>query len=261
MPPPNDAPVFSTEIRLIESDQNELRVSDLLADLLSGARERYVWGAKAAPESQEVIVRLESEIARRLTDLHGDNAQWIIQEVSRWGGNNETAIRSVAFASAEQKQTFAELIGRLVTPLSPDHALRALSKQAGLGLVMASKIYRFCCPQVGAAVDRHSSYFFNSLSVYDTSGKPRVCARFTREWATGKHSTSRLAVYTDSKRDANLKEYCATYLPLLGAIADALNSQRGGFLCATSRIRRPWRPADVEMAAYFWWSQRVKLYR
>jgi hypothetical protein len=233
-----------------------LRISDPLGDLLSEAREQYVWGAKAVSESQEIIVRLESETARRLAGLHGDNAQWIIQEVSRWGGNNEKAIRTIASASLEQKQTIAELIGRLLTPGSTEQALCALTKQPGLGLVMASKIYRFCRPQVGAAVDRHSSYFFNSLTVDDETGRLRVCTRFTREWANGKHKASRLAVYTDSRRDANLNEYCATYLPLIGAIADALNSQRGGFLCATSRARRPWRPADVEMAAYFWWSQR-----
>ena len=256
MPPPNDAPAFSTEILLIESDRKNLRVSELLADLLSEAREQYVWGAKSASESQEIIVRLESETARRLADLHGDSAQWIIQEVSRWGGNNETAIRTIASASPEQKQTFAELIGWLLTSGSTEHALRGLTKQPGLGLVMASKVYRFCCPHIGAAVDRHSSYFFNSLSVRDEAGKQRVCTQFTREWDNGKHKTSRLAIYTDPKRDANLKEYCATYLPLLAAIADALNSQRGGFLCATSRARRPWRPTDVEMAAYFWWSQR-----
>ena len=84
MPPPNDAPVFSTEICTIEYDRNALRVSDLLADLLSDAREQYVWGAKDASESQEIIVRLESETVSRLTDLHADNAQRIIHEVSRW---------------------------------------------------------------------------------------------------------------------------------------------------------------------------------
>jgi hypothetical protein len=210
---------------------------DRLVYLLSEAREQYVWGAEAASESQKIIVRLESETAHRLADLHSDNAQWIIQEVSRWGGNNETAIRTIASASQEQKRTFARLIGQLLTPGSTEHALRALTEQPGLGLVMASKIYRFCCPQVGAAVDRHSSYFFNSLSVHDETGKLRVCARFRREWANGKGRTSRLAVYTDSKRDANLREYCAAYLPLLKAIADALNSQKDGFLCATSGAR------------------------
>ena len=261
MPPPNDAPAFSIEIRLIEFDRKELHVSELLADLLSEAREQYVWAAIAASESHESIVRLESETTQRLAELQGDNAQWIIHEVSRWGGNNEKAIRMIASASPEQKRTYAQLIGQMLIPGSPEHALRALTEQPGLGLVMASKIYRFCCPWVGAAVDRHSSYFFNSLSVDDEADGLRACTRFKREWANGRRRASRLAIYTDSKRDANLKEYCATYLPLLRAIADALNSQRGGFVCATSKTRRPWRPADVEMAAYFWWSQRANQYR
>jgi hypothetical protein len=261
MPPPNDAPAFSTEIRLIESERKELSVSDPLADLLSEAREQYAWGAKSASESQEIIGRLESETTLRLADLHGDTAQWIIQGVSRWGGNNQTAIRTIASVLPEQKQMFATLIGRLLKLGSTEHALRALTNQPGLGLVMASKIYRFCCPQVGAAVDRHTSYFFNSLFMNDEAGRLRGCTRFAREWANGKRRASRLAVYTDSKCDANLKEYCATYLPLLAGIADALNSQRRGFLCAASRVRRPWRPADVEMAAYFWWSRRVDQYR
>jgi hypothetical protein len=256
MPPPNDAPAFSTEILLIESGQKNLRVSNPLADLLSEAREQYVWGAKSASESQEIIVRLESETARRLADIHDDSAQWVIQEVSRWGGNNLTAIRTIASASPEQKRRFADMIGWLLTSGSTEHALRELTKQPGLGLVMASKIYRFCSPHIGAAVDRHSSYFFNSLSVRGENGTQRVCTGFDREWANGKHKASRLAIYTDPKRDANLKEYYTTYLPLLEAIADAMNSQRGGFLCATARARRPWRPADVEMAAYFWWSRR-----
>jgi len=54
------------------------------------------------------------------------------------------------------------MIGWLLTSGSTEHALRELTKQPGLGLVMASKIYRFCSPHIGAAVDRHSSYFFNS---------------------------------------------------------------------------------------------------
>jgi hypothetical protein len=130
MPPPNDAPTFSTEIRLIESNRAELRVSDRLAYLLSEAREQYVWGAKAASESQEIIVRLEREIAYRLADLHGDNAQWIVREVSRWGGNNETAIRAIASASPEQKRTFAKLIGGLLTPDSTGTCLAGANRTA-----------------------------------------------------------------------------------------------------------------------------------
>lgn len=207
MSQPNDAPAFSTELCLIESVPEALRVSNRLADLLSEARTQYAWGAESASKSQKIIAKLENETARRLADLHGDNAQWIVQEVSRWGGNNRNAIRAIADASPEQKQTFAELIGWLLIPSSTERALRELTKQPGLGLVMASKIYRFCCPHVGAAVDRHSSYFFNSLSARDETGKLRPCSQFMREWANGRHRASRLAAYADSKLGVNLKEY------------------------------------------------------
>ena len=82
MPPPNDAPAFSTEILLIESGQKNLRVSNPLADLLSEAREQYVWGAKSASESQEIIVRLESETARRLADIHDDSQMFEQQPIN-----------------------------------------------------------------------------------------------------------------------------------------------------------------------------------
>jgi hypothetical protein len=228
----------------------------MLADLLLEAREQYVWNARTAKESQKDIIRLENETARRLASLDGENARWIVQEVSRWGGNNERAIRAVASGSAEQNRKLAELISRLLTPASIKDTLRELTKQPGLRLVMASKIYRFCCPQAGAAVDRHSSYFFNSLAMQDETGQLRVSTQFKREWTNGKHRTSRLAIYTDSNCDANLNEFSITYIPLLRAIADALNSKRGGFLCAASGARRPWRATDVEMAAYFWWSTK-----
>lgn len=261
MPPPNDAPALRREIHVIESCPQELCLSDMLADVLSEARREYAWKAETAAESQEMIIHLEEETERRLKNLDGVNAHWIVQEVSRWGGNNRKAIRAIASASSEQKLELADLIDQLLTPSSSQDALRALTNQRGLSLVMASKIYRFCCLQIGAALDRHSSYFFNSLSLRVEAGEPRYCTQFKREWANGKRRASRLAVYTDSKCDANLNEYCATYLPLLKAIANALNSQRGGFPCATSGVIRPWRPTDVEMAAYFWWSRTVTEFR
>jgi hypothetical protein len=127
--------------------------------------------------------------------------------------------------------------------------------------VMASKVYRFCCPDVGAAVDRHSSYFFNSLPLQAEGGPVSTCTRFKREWANGQHKTSRLATFTDPSCEANLAECWSKYLPALATIAERLNSQRGGFLCAATKARRRWRPADVEMASYSWWSREVDQYR
>lgn len=228
----------------------------MLADVLSTSREQYVWKAESAKESQENVVRLELETARRIADLNGANAQWIALKVSRWGGNRAT--RKVASWSSGQKSRVAELIKRLLIPASLKEALRELTEQPGLSLVMASKIYRFCCPQFGAAVDQHSSYFFNSLPALDESAKLiGVCTRFKREWSSGEHRQSRLATYTSLNCDLNLSEFCDTYIPRLTEIAQALNSKRSGFLCAASGATRLWRPTDVEMAAYMWWSRNA----
>jgi hypothetical protein len=120
---------------------------------------------------------------------------------------------------------------------------------------MATKIYRFCRPLEGAAVDRHCSYFFNSLDLIDVDGERAKCVIFKREWATGRHRTSRLANFTSRGLDANLREYVRRYLPLLVAIANCLNARSLTFTCAATGREKYWRPADVEMAAYQWWSR------
>ena len=263
MAAPDDAPVFSSAIYLVRLPHEGWGVSDKLADLLTEEREHYRWKATTAAVSQGNIIELETEVARRIENLNPANASWIVREVSRWGGNNPKALHTLASASSEQNCTFARLIKQLLTPLSATSALGALTKQSGLGMVMASKIYRFCCPDVGAAVDRHSSYFFNSLPLQVEGGPVSTCTRFKRQWANGQHRASRLAIYTDSNCEANLDEYCRAYLPALATIAELLNSNsvRGGFLCAATKVRRRWRPADVEMASYSWWSREVNQYR
>src|ERR1017187_5707111 len=148
-----------------------------------------------------------------------------------------------ARASSEQNCTFARLIKQLLTPLSATTALGALTKQSGLGLVMASKIYRFCCPDVGAAVDRHSSYFFNSLPLQVEGGPPvSTCTRFKRQWANGQYRASRLAIYTDSRNkhccSANVSSELqqalsrhAAQRPILsqrGEVPDSLRTVRNG---------------------------------
>jgi hypothetical protein len=261
MASPVDAPVFLSAIYLAQLPREGLGVSDKLAELLADEREHYRWRATTAAVSQRNIIELENEVARRIEHLDADKAGWIVREVSRWGGNNQKAAQTLASASSEQNCTFARLIEQLLTPASASDALAALTKQPGISLVMASKVYRFCCPDVGAAIDRHSSYFFNSLPLQVDGGLVGTCTRFKREWANGQHRASRLAIYTDSNCEANLLEYCRAYLPALLTIAEQLNSQRGGFLCGASKAKRRWRPADVEMAAYSWWSREVHQYR
>jgi hypothetical protein len=257
--PPVDAPVFHSAIRLVRLPQG-WSISGKLADLLTDEREHYSWNSNMAAVSQKNILDLEVEVARRIEHLDAGNAGWIIREVSHWGGNNQKAAQTLASASSQQNGTFARLIEQLLTPASAIDALRAFAKQPGLSLVMASKVYRFCCPDVGAAVDRHSSYFFNSLPLQAEGGPLGNCTRFKREWANGQHRASRLATFTGPNCEANLGEYCRAYLPALGTIAEVLNSQGGGFLCAATKTKKRWRPADIEMAAYSWWS-RVDRYR
>lgn len=256
MPPPVDAPVFDSSLHLDQLPRNGSGVSDKLAVLLSVERESYTWNATSAALSQGNILQLEAEVAWRIEHLDAPNAGWIVREVSYWGGNNRKAIDTLGSSSAEQNGKFGRLIKQLMTPASAQDALRMLAKQPGLSLVMASKVYRFCCPDVGAAVDRHSSYFFNSLPVQAESGPVGTCTRFKREWADGQHRASRLATFTDSNCEVNLNEYCGKYLPALATIAEELNSQSGGYLCAATRAQKKWRPADIEMAAYSWWSRQ-----
>jgi hypothetical protein len=262
MAAPIDAPVFGSDICLCGSLAGTLCPSEALADLLVEARENYAWPrAETAAASQQRIVDLETETRRRIVRLDAENAHWIVQQVSRWGRNKPKAQRVIDDAPPEQKSELASLITQLLGPDSTRSALHALTKQPGVGLVMATKIYRFCCPDIGAAVDRHSSYFFNSLQIRGEGRRSRPCTQFKRQWENGKRRTSRLAVYYETGCSFNLNEYLAAYLPLIRKIADLLNAKRGGFVCAASRVRKLWRTADVEMAAYYWWSKNITQYR
>jgi hypothetical protein len=129
-------------------------------------------------------------------------------------------------------------------------ALVALCNLPGISLVIASKIYRFCAPQVGAAVDRHASYFFNSLPVVN-EGK---ASHFFREWSNGRHTSSRLAIYSRADYNRNLTEYVENYLPLSANIASEVNAFPALYSCAATGQRRSWTPADVETASYYWWA-------
>jgi hypothetical protein len=168
--------------------------------------------------------------------------------VSRWGGNRGSASPKIDHASPAEKREFAGLIQALLSPRSFEKALSGLSAKPGLDLVIATKVYRFCWPEGGAAVDRHSSYFFNSLDLMDADGKRTKCCQFRRQW-DGKRTragpTSRLAIYDPGGRgrDANLREYAHCYLPLLSAVAASLNGLGMTFTCAATGAKKGWRSA------------------
>jgi len=99
---------------------------------------------------------------------------------------------------------------------------------------MATKVYRFCLPDRGASVDRHSSYFFNSLDTRLSDRTVTKATCFKREWTAGCHKTSRLAIYNPSNLSKNLGEYVSCYLPLLERMATALNEDGREFRCAAT---------------------------
>jgi hypothetical protein len=174
-----------------------------------------------------------------------------VRDVSNWAGNNRTAQNKILKAPRSRWQAMQEAIADLLDRRREAEGVEALSGLDGIGLVIASKIYRFCAPSDGAAVDRHASYFFNSLP---TSGFD-MATYFRREWANGRHSASRLAVYTATGHEHNRRELFSTYLPLLRRIAKALNAIPAPYRCAATKQDKSWRPADIEMAAYHWWSR------
>jgi hypothetical protein len=169
--------------------------------------------------------------------------------VSSWAGNNLRSQVRIWNATAAEKRAMLSAIEICITPNRSRDGVDALARLPGLGLVIASKIYRFLKPWEGAAVDRHASYFFNSLSM---SGSGTA---FVREWSNRARSGSRLAAYTASRYRRNLSEYFDVYLPLLERIANVMNHTKKAFQCPVTQQQQDWTPADVEMAAYYWWAR------
>ena len=133
-------------------------------------------------------------------------------------------------------------------------ALDELSGVPGMRLVMATKVFRFCHPTVGAALDRHTSYFFNSLDVVQPDGTILKATKFRREWTTGAHTRSRLAIYQPNRHNHNRDEFVNVYLPFLESLSAALNDGGVLYTCGSTGSKRKWRPTDVEMAAFYWWA-------
>ena len=252
MPPPNDY-ILPAGVKAQRLPDGSLSLSDALVQLLFGARCAYDWPAgTGAPESQQAILNLETEIARRMQGLDEENAHHIVTLASEWAGNNVRSHNAIVQATADAR---VEMLNSLRLFKSLDglaNAINGLCGLSGIRLVIASKIFRFCCPAVGAAVDRHTSYFFNSLELISPEGHRGRATNFRREWSNGLNSASRLAVYTDTGHTRNLNEFFYVYLPLLHSIAKSLNSISALYRCAATGGQRNWRPTDVDMAAYYW---------
>ena len=251
MPIPNDAPSLPHGVELNFTSLGQCAPSTALVDLLVTARSQYDWprGGGAAA-SQQVILTLENTVAGLQAHLSPSRARDIIVAVSDWAGNNANSHSRIVNANAAAQQVMAQAITDLMTPGRERTAFDALRGLDGVSLVIASKIYRFCRPTVGAAVDRHASYFFNSLRSH--RGVPATT--FRRQWANGRRATSRLGIYSVAGLAHNLDHYFEPYLPLLMRLTNALNALARPYTCAVRGTPQAWRPADVEMAAYFWWA-------
>ncbi|MCO6414090.1 MAG: hypothetical protein J5I92_15230 [Thiogranum sp.] len=195
-------------------------------------------------------MNLEATVRADLANLTPANALAIVVAVSLWAGNNANAHAQIVGATSAQQVQMQTAISCLTNPGQECTGIDALCTLPGISLVIASKIFRFCAPNRGAAVDRHASYFFNSLQLVGGG----AAARFVREWASGRHTTSRLAIYNQSNYTHNKAEYFLTYLPTLACIAQAMNATPALYTCAAQNIKMSWTPADIEMAAYYWWA-------
>ena len=254
MPLPNDS-FLPGGVQINRLPNGNLVISEALVDILVASRNKYDWpNGTGATKSQSTIIKLEAMVAGLVASLDPTGAHSIVRKVSSWGGNNRKAQAVIDAASLSVQKCMLASIRHILNPATLRDGLDDLSQLPGLRLVMATKVYRFCCPNMGAAVDRHTSYFFNSLEIVDPNGSRRKSTNFRREWSNGGHSKSRLAIYYPSGQDTNRDEFVNSYLPLLAKIANSLNESGVTYSCAATGTQKPWRPADVEMAAYYWWA-------
>lgn len=251
MPQPYEhSPSFPPGVLITRVD-GARQASQALINILITSRQNYDWPANTgAAISQLSVITLEQSVRGHLAALSPTTAHDIVVSVSGWAGNKGPAHANIVAASTAQKIAMQSAIMQLQNQDTASAGIDALSALPGINLVIASKVYRFCAPGIGAAVDRHSSYFFNSLALND-GGRS---THFRREWANGRHSASRLAIYNNAGYEINLNEYFSSYIPLLICIADQLNAAGHLYTCAETKAMREWSPADVEMAAYYWWA-------
>jgi hypothetical protein len=178
---PNDASILPPGVS-ISFAGGACFLSPNLADLLVVARQAYDWPAGTGTAmSQGRIIDLERNVGALIANLAHSSAHQIVISISEWAGNNADSHAQIVAATPMKRSKMEDAIRALLLPNSVELGITKLSALPGISLVIASKIYRFCCPATGAAVDRHASYFFNSLPV---SGGA-FSTSFRREWANG----------------------------------------------------------------------------
>jgi len=254
MPEPNES-ALPQGVELTRRVDGQIGLSQALVNLLIDARNQYDWPeGTGSAESQQTVIDLEACVAALMNQMDSVNAHAIVQRSSDWAENNKKAHGAIVNATADSKGRMMNALNLLKNPTRIWEGLDALSGIPGINLVIASKVYRFCCPQTAAAVDRHASYFFNSLDIVSLDQGRAKATHFKKEWSTGSHTYSRLATCTPGYYKRNRQEFTEVYLPLLVRIAAELNTLHAQYTCAASGELRNWRPTDVEMAAYYWWA-------
>lgn len=252
--PKNSSDIF--QFNLKELSSGKIEIPGKLSELLVEARSNYEWpDGIGAGKSQEIIIELENFTANSIEALSPNKAKSVIERVSEWGGNNKKAQNAISCVGVQIRSLMSDILEKIKDSRILYDCLERLSSLPGLRLVMATKVYRFCCPDVGAALDRHTSYFFNSIKIIDKEGAERCCTEFKREWSTGKHRTSRLAIYQANSHKFNLQIFIEQYLPILDRLSKAFNENDTCYWCKATKTYKYWRLCDVEMAAYYWWSK------
>lgn len=253
---PNDSDVLPKGVFLSLSSDDIIEPSIGFIELLKTSREGYTWPFYQSPkESQAAIIEIENIVHNIQKELNPKDAQTILAKVSQWGGNNKKAQRNIESADSVTQTQMLEGIHKLGFEKDISLAFNQLNSIPGFGFVMATKVYRFCYPNIGAAVDRHASYFFNSLNIISEDCSIKKATQFRREWSTGEHKQSRVAAYQKNYYIRNRDEYVLKYLPLLRNIATSLNKANILFKCAATGDLKSWRPVDIEMAVFFWWAK------
>lgn len=252
MPEPNDSQCFPDGVFLTSISGGNYTLSQQLIDLLINARNGYDWPrGTGAKNSQKTIIDLIEKVQDYLLPAPTPkSAHAIVIAVSLWAGNNANSHKAICQATPNQQNQMQAAISFLITPGKECIGIDELCALPGISLVIASKIFRFCCPQHGAAVDRHASYFFNSLQIIDQGN----VTQFSREWSNSRHNTSRLAIYNQAGYARNKTVYLTSYLIILNSIAQAMNAIPEQYTCMATNHKVNWTSADVEMAAYYWWA-------
>ncbi|MGC2062861.1 MAG: hypothetical protein WA610_07765 [Thermodesulfovibrionales bacterium] len=258
MPPPDDTNALALRERYVTRlEDGSLQPSSAFIDLLSNNRQNYDWPRNiGAITSQRAILELEAYTAQRMRSLNEKSAHEVVCKVSIWAGNNNAAQEVINNAPPDRRANLLEALLKFRTFDTAEEVEAGIDllRGPGISLVIASKIYRFCCPSFRASVDRHASYFFNSLDVWESGHAVGKTTEFKREWSNAQRNTSRLPIYIESGYTHNLTEYIEKYLPLLVAIAGSLNHSGITYRCAVAGSDMLWRPTDIEMAAYYWWA-------